>query len=303
LIFPKDVCCRDSHLDSLLLSDYHQYVGEAVSIADSLGARPILNYFIGVGSVAMRVSFGNSTFVLGNVSDSAWVYFFPLSFIFKEPLPIVLGSLLALWFVLDAFLKKRSRIPVLLLVVPILIYSLSAVLSKFNLGIRHILPALPFLYILIGGAAAYLMSRFRRVVWAIVPLLLWLVVSTLLSFPNYLAYFNEIQPLTGLKKYEIFVDSNLDWGQNLIRLDDFVKKNGIKKIKVSYWFDADPTKAYVPQSLEWGDGFDESVEWYAVGVSGFQFSRGQQGDPFLFLRNKEPVKIVGDGILVYRVTK
>ena len=303
LIFPKDVCCRDSHLDSLLLSDYHQYVGEAVSIADSLGARPILNYFIGVGSVAMRVSFGNSTFVLGNVSDSAWVYFFPSTFIFKEPLPTVLGSFLALWFVIDTFLKKRSRIPVLMLVVPALIYFLSAILSKFNLGIRHILPALPFLYILISGAAAYLMSRFRRAVWVIVPLLLWLVLGTFLSSPNYLAYFNEIQPLTGLGKYEIFVDSNLDWGQNLIRLADFVKENDINKIKVSYWFDADPTKSYVPEAIDWGGGFDSSVEWYAVGVTQFQFAKIQKDDPFLFLRIKDPVKIVGDGILVYRVTK
>jgi hypothetical protein len=224
----------------------------------------------------------------------------------------VLGSLLALWFVLNAFFKKRSRISVLVLVVPALIYSLSAVLSKFNLGIRHILPAFPFLYILIGGAAAYLMSRFRRAVWVIAPLLLWLVFGTLFSFPNYLAYFNEIQTLTGLEKYEIFVDSNLEWGQNLIRLSNFVEKNGIKKIKVSAWFGDAPTRAYVPQSLEWGDGFDESVEWYAVGVSGFQFAKvqkgdpflplGQKEDPFLFLRDKDPVEIVGDGILVYKIT-
>ena len=303
LIFTKDVCCHDPRLDSLLLSDYHQYVGEAVSIADSLGARPILNYFIGVGSTAMRVSFGNSPFILGSASNSAWLYFFPLSFLFKEPLPTVLGSLLALWFVLDSFIKKRNRTQVLVLIVPVLIYSLSAVLSKFNLGIRHILPAFPFLYILIGGAVFSLLPRFRRAVWVIAPLLLWLVFGTLFSFPNYLAYFNEIQPLIGLEKHEIFVDSNLEWGQNLIRLADFVKEKNIKKIKINYWFDADPTKTYVPQSLEWGDGFDESVEWYAVGVSGFQFSKGQQGDPFLFLRIKEPVEIIGDGILVYRIQK
>jgi putative flippase GtrA len=303
LIFPKDVCCRDSHLDSLLLSGYYQYAGDAVPVADSLGARPILNYLVGVGAVATRIAPGNSPFVLGNVSSSAWLYFFPLSFLFKEPLPTMLGSLLALWFVLNAFLKKRSRISVLVLVVPALIYSLSAVLSKFNLGIRHILPAFPFLYVLIGGAAAYLVSRFRRAVWVIVPLILWLVFGTLLSFPNYLAYFNEIQTLTGLEKYEIFIDSNLDWGQNLIRLADFVKETGIEKIKVNYWLDADPTRAYLPEAIDWGGGFDSTIEWYAVGSTQFQFAKMQKEDPFLFLRSKEPVKIVSDGILVYRITK
>lgn len=302
LIFPKDVFSVYTRFDSLLLSDYYRGAEKIVPIADSLGARPILNYFVGIKSVAVRVSQGNAPFFLGNVTDSAWMYFFPLSFLFKEPLPIVLGSLLALWLVFDTFLKKRRGVPVLELVIPALVYSLSVVFSKFNLGIRHILPALPFLYILIGGAAAFFCARFRRAVWVIAPLLLWLVVSTLFSFPNYLAYFNEIQPLIGVEKYEIFVDSNLEWGQNLVRLSNFVKDNGIEKIKVSAWFDNFPVKRYVSQSLEWGEGFDENVEWYAVGASVFQFAKGQEGDPFLFLRDKEPIEIIGDGILVYRIT-
>lgn len=301
LAFPKDACCPDSQLDSLLLSGYYRYVGDAVPIADSIGARPILNYLIGVGAVATRIAPGNSPFVLGNISNSARMYFFPLSFLFKEPLPTVLGSLLAFWFVLGIFHKKRGRIPVLMLVIPALIYSLSAVLSRFNLGIRHLLPSLPFLYILIGGATVFLCSRFRRAVWLAAPVILWLVLGTLLSFPNYLAYFNEIQPLTGLEKHEIFADSNLDWGQNLIRLADFVKEKGIRKIKVSYWFDIGPTRTYVPEADDWGEGFDNSVEWYAVGATQFQFAKVQKDDPFLFLRSKEPVEIVGDGILVYEI--
>lgn len=302
LIFPKDVIGVNARLDSLLLSDYYRDVEEVVPIADSVGGRPILNYFVGIRSVATRVSPGSAPFVLGRISNSAWPYFFPLSFLLKEPVPTVLGSILALWFVLNAFLKRRNRILILMLVVPALIYSLSAVLSKFNLGIRHMLPAFPFLYILIGGAAVFLCSRYRRAIWLGVPLTLWLVAGTLFSFPNYLAYFNEIQPLMGMEKYEIFVDSNLEWGQNLIRLSNFVEKNGIKRIKVSAWFGDAPTKAYIFQPLDWGNGFDGSVEWYAVGVSGFQFTKGQKGDPFLFLRDKDPVEIVGDGILVYRIS-
>ncbi len=304
LTFPKDVFGVNTRLDSLLLSDYYRYAEKIVPVADSLGVRPILNYLVGIGSVAMRVSPGSAPFVLGNVSNSAWLYFFPLSFLFKEPIPTILGSLLALWFVIYTLLRRRGDIiPALFLAVPAVLYSLSVVLSKFNLGIRHILPSFPFLYILIGGATAFLCSRFRRTSWVIVPLISWLVLGTLFSFPNYLAYFNEIQPLAGLKKYDIFIDSNLEWGQNLIRLSNFVEKHGIEKIKVSAWFGDAPTKVYVPQALDWGNGFDGSIEWYAVGASGFQLTKGQKGDPFLFLRGREPIETVGDGILVYRIAK
>lgn len=304
LIFPKDVCCHNAHMDSLLLSDYYRFTTGLVPVADSLGARPILNYFIGAGAVATRIIPGSSPFILGGVSDYGWIYFFPLSFLLKEPLPTVLGLVLVLGFIIYSFRKgKEARAPVLFLVVPAALYFLSAVLSKFNLGIRHILPAFPFLYILIAGALVFLCSRFRRAIWLSVFLISWLVVGTLLSFPNYIAYFNEIQPLLGLKKYDIFVDSNLEWGQNLIRLSDFVEQHGIEKIKVNAWYSDLALKAYVPEAVDWGNGFESDIEWYAVGVTAFQGSKGQKDDPFLFLRDKTPVEAVGDGILVYRITK
>jgi len=304
LIFPKDICCHDARQDSLLLSDYYRFTTSLVPVADSLGVRPILNYFIGAGAVATRIIPGNSPFVLGEVSNFGWIYFFPLSFLLKEPLPTVIGLVLALGFVIYSFRKgKEARAPVLFLMVPAVLYSLFAFFSRFDLGIRHILPSFPFLYILIAGALVFLCSRFRRAIWLGVFLVSWLIVGTLLSFPNYLAYFNEIQPLLGLKKYEIFLDSNLDWGQNIIRLSDFVKQRGIEKIKVNAWYDDLAMKAYIPQSVGWGSGFESDIAWYAVGATTFQGSKGQEDDPFLFLRDKTPVEVVGDGILVYRITK
>jgi hypothetical protein len=53
--------------------------------------------------------------------------------------------------------------------------------------------------------------------------------------------------------------------------------------------------------LDWGNGLDSEVEWYAVGVTPFQLAKGAKDDPYEFLRDEEPIKIVGDGILVYQI--
>src|SRR3989344_5715028 len=57
----------------------------------------------------------------------------------------------------------------------------------------------------------------------------WLLTETLMVFPYYLTYFNQLAggPSGG---HRYVVDSNLDWGQDLKRLADWVDKNNIKKI-------------------------------------------------------------------------
>lgn len=300
LLFPGDVCCFDPK-EAFFLNEYYADLEELSFLADSLG-RPVLNYISGVKAVIDRIRPGNPPFIFGKVSGSSWWYFFPVSFFFKEPIPTVLGALGALCFAVWALLRLISlRFRIAFLVIPFGLYILLAVFSRFNLGIRHIIPSLSFLYILIGSAVSYLWERVSWAPLAVSVMGIWLVLGTVLSFPNYIAYFNGMHRVLGWDKHEVFVDSNLQWGQNLIRLGRFVREQNIEKIKVDAWFDNFPNPFYVPQALNWGEGFDNKVEWYAVGVTPFQLTKGVKGDPYEFLRDEEPVEIVGDGILVYHM--
>jgi len=67
----------------------------------------------------------------------------------------------------------------------------------------------------------------------------WAVFSVVRTYPYFLAYFNESigGPQNG---YKYVTDSNLDWGQDLKRLADFVNENGIEKIKLDYFGWSDP---------------------------------------------------------------
>jgi hypothetical protein len=114
-------------------------------------------------------------------------------------------------------------------------------LSRLNLGVRHVLPAYPFFLLLTGFAVAELLNGPRR--WPRVMLALvgtWLLVGTLRVFPHFLSYFNEVAggPRNGI---HWLVDSNLDWGQDLARLGQWMQHNKVPRINLCYFGNADPT--------------------------------------------------------------
>jgi hypothetical protein len=58
-------------------------------------------------------------------------------------------------------------------------------------------------------------------------------------WPDYISYFNEIVggPKNG---WRYLRDSNIDWGEDLPALSEYMKRNGIDKIKLLYFGSADP---------------------------------------------------------------
>jgi hypothetical protein len=90
--------------------------------------------------------------------------------------------------------------------------------SRINIGLRHILPALPFLAIITAAGALWMMEQSRRWKWA--P---WLVISSLAAHPDYLPYFNAF---AGDHPENIVVDSDLDWGQDIKRLGQRLQELG-----------------------------------------------------------------------------
>jgi hypothetical protein len=99
-----------------------------------------------------------------------------------------------------------------------------------QIGIRYYLVEFPLLYVLAG-------SLFRN--WdgfnamqkrSIMALGLYLCISVLSYYPNYLAYFNEIV-WDRKMAYKYLADSNLDWGQDRHAFEEYLKAHPeVKKI-------------------------------------------------------------------------
>jgi len=160
--------------------------------------------------------------------------------------------------------------------------------SPLNIGIRHLMPTIPLIFILAaivwkkwimrldfssGDFAAIARSFIMSIVKYIflVLLLAWLVLETLFAAPYFLSYFNELGGGTW-GGYHFVTDSNYDWGQDLLRLQTFVNAHPeIDKIAVDYFGGGNPKYYLGNKEVNWwsaqGNPADQNIHWLAVSVN------------------------------------
>ncbi|MFJ6835862.1 ArnT family glycosyltransferase [Streptomyces sp. NPDC091209] len=169
----------------------------------------------------MRVQFGfeNTTwqgFLFGHLYRGSLWYYLPAALLVKTPL-----GMAALWtagsVTLLAVRRLRPAAPYLL--VPPALLLASAMTGSRDLGVRYAL-FMPVFLAVAAGCAVVLRRRWSG--WAGIVtavLVLFVAVSSLLTYPYYLPYANEAFGGTE-KTYLRLHDSNVDWGQDLGRLAD-----------------------------------------------------------------------------------
>lgn len=169
-------------------------------------------------------------YLMGEFKKGGWWYYFLLAFLFKTQVPILILLVLSLIF----FKRYPSKhwLDEAFLILPILIFVTFTSAFANNLGLRYLLPIYPLLFIFISRLADFFL-RNRITLAAIFLLAVWYLTNTLLIYPDYLAYFNELVggPEQGHKYLD---DSNIDWGQDLKRLKIYMDAHGIDKIKLIY---------------------------------------------------------------------
>jgi hypothetical protein len=190
-----------------------------------------------------------TAFFNGEFGTKGWLWYFPYCLAMKTPLPLF--GILALAAAGLARSRRAGQLclPTLLyeaapLLVFFVVYWAFALTSHLNIGQRYLLPTYPVMFILAGAAALWLRPL------AYVPsllgagLLLAFVAESLVTWPNYLSYFNAVAggPKNG---YRHLVDSSLDWGQDLPGLDNWLHDNGLNNqntvpVYLSYFGTAAP---------------------------------------------------------------
>jgi tetratricopeptide (TPR) repeat protein len=254
-------------------------------------------------------------YLLGSYStDGFWLYF-PVAFAVKTPLLslLLLLSTVGLW----VFKKKRPGSSGFFILVPVVVYFSLAVLSRINIGLRHILPIYPFLFVLIGWTAA---EFWRDKTWAkrgaLFFLLLWYLWSSISTYPHFLAFFNELAggPQNG---HKVLLDSNLDWGQDLKGLKRWMDQTGVKKIQFLYFGHyniAEPRyygidAIYLPGS--WvhqttsPSKSSEVPDYLAISANQLfgHFPRGERREDFVRpFRSLRPITNIGYSIIIYRIS-
>ncbi|MFY9457681.1 MAG: glycosyltransferase family 39 protein [Candidatus Spechtbacterales bacterium] len=277
-----------------------------VWMSDKPLLRAYAQYLLGVSMVFMRVAGGNTTYFLGEVSNQAWWYYFPVAFFFKVPGAILVFIALSVILLLKrtfsmAILQKNFVEVAMLLFV--IFYWVISITGNLNIGVRHVLPTFPFIYLLIAGQMKrWLFQDTKNAGRAIfiAVLLVWYIGLSIGIYPHYIAYFNEFAggPANG---YKYVVDSNLDWGQDLRRLKKFVEEKNIDRIKVDYFGGGD-VKYYLGERAEiWHADNGETTGWLAVSATFLQTSRAYPRASYEWLDKYAPVKKIGFSMFVYNI--
>ena len=316
----------------LLGSFGNRPLAEAVVwMSDKPVIRAPAQYLLGLLMVVQRSAGGNTTYFLGEVSAAGWHSYFPVVYFIKEPLAWWALAAIALGANAAQTKNEKRRIKNLAahfdefaMLLWLAIYWATSIRSNLNIGVRHLLPIYPFAIILVSGQLTAisnklisnkLRNRYIAYCLLLTALLGWFIFESLKVYPHYLTYFNQVVggPSGG---YRYVVDSNLDWGQDLLRLSKWVKQNGIQKIELDYFGWADPAyylkDRYIwLNSTKYRDAADfvsrnQSGGWLAVSATFLQGSKGTPDNPSYpnyddWLKAHQPVTVIGNSIFVYNL--
>ena len=237
-----------------------------------------------------------NAFVLGEDYQGGRWYFFPVAILSKTPIALLLLACIGIAGRLEGKHIRAPTTAVLLggIIGPMLI----GVLGNINLGVRHVLPIYPFLAML--GAlgveklrqTASSLSGLRRGLAAL--LVGWQIVVCLLAVPQFLPYFNEAaMPFFG----KILVDSDLDWGQDLYRLESRLATTDPSQVYLAYFGDGAIVRH---QSAAWNTLTPEQrpTGWVAISETIAQ----EHAREFGWL-GQQPFERVGRSIRLYHFAR
>jgi hypothetical protein len=282
-------------------SDWAAAIGHRLS--DLVGENvpiPAPEFINGIRWVVAHHARGHTGYLLGKVRKTGWWYFFPITLALKTPLPfLILGGIGLIilgrqgWRGADWRMVAPAAMSVTLLLV--------CMPARINIGVRHILPIYPLLAIVAGFGAVRLwnLARSKRVGPAIViVLLLWQLISSAVIHPDYLAYFNE---LAGRHPERFLVVTDLDWGQDLLRLVKVLHARKIDSVALAYTGSAEPSRHDLPQ---WQvlQPCELATGWVAISVQTLKIGWAVPPyDGYAWLEAYEPRELVGKSIRLYYI--
>ena len=181
---------------------------------------PAPDFFIGIGTLQNeRGTF--MQYLFGRISREGWWWYFPAAIALKTPIPFLL---LIVFGAAVTWREKLLRVIYIESMLAAIVMILLAANSHLDLGIRYILPA--YVPLTLAAAAAVIATPFRTIGALLVAAQ---VIISMVAHPDYFPYFNAF---AGNDPSRYLVDSNLDWGQDVLRLRSAVRKLHVDHITV-----------------------------------------------------------------------
>ena len=284
-----------------------------------LGHLPVpfpADYVLGIDLQQVDFESGKKLSYFGGViSTTGWWWWYLLALEVKLPL----GTILLLCGLGTGLLKTKGTDrgdSFVLLSIPIFVLLVVSCKSSYTNHLRYAFPALPFLFIYLGqvGSVFNLENDWKNKA-SVGFLIGWILLSSLSVYPHSLSYFNELAGgPSGGSRY--LVDSNIDWGQDLIFLKSWLHENQKDRpLYLAYYGNIRPRYVDFEETHRWPNEFYENQvdgkdALYAISTTLLQgmphlARNGGHGSGYInsemldFFRKKLPVGRAGYSILIY----
>jgi hypothetical protein len=262
LYWPDTLRCLTTQVAPLAgVADRKNLIGNLLYYAGRWFHLPSHAFLFGLNAVASHNSGGHKSYLLGLRSEQGWWYYFPVVFAVKSTMAALAATALLLLAGVRMAVTRASRhviqqfraIPLIWigLLFPPGLYFVLSMTSGINIGLRHILPVYPFLYVALAALLTHAAPQqpateprpsgsggMRRLAGCAMIALGALQVAECAGItPDYLAFFNALAGGPG-KGPEYLVDSNIDWGQDVKKLVKWLDAHGTRKAWCSYFGNA-----------------------------------------------------------------
>jgi len=273
-------------------------------------------YIFGLYTVFVHNHLGHPTSLLGQASVFGWWYYFPVAFALKTSLPFLLLSVVAAGWSLYACVMGRDKRFVPLLI-GLGIYLVASMNSNVNIGVRHIAPVFPFLFLLGGACLDWTLkwSRVRLARGLVAILLGWMLVDCIRAYPDYLAFTNALT--FGKPGWALLADSNVEWGQDIGELARYLQARGETNLvgALSAGWATPPMYGIKLLDIPPPDLQLSTTEYVAIGAgflngasvpagikdeNGVELNDEQRRNYFAKYRALKPERVFGNSIYLYR---
>ncbi len=187
-------------------------------------------YARGASELLAHTQEGHKSFFFGEVSREGWWYYYLASYFIKTPLAFLIILIFYFFFKIFRGGNDLKKIHFMIFLLPLLILLWTSFLNKVNIGIRHVLPMFPFIFVFTSEIINVKLKEKKRqkMLYVVLGILIiWYVGNSFWIYPDYLMHFNQLVggPENGWK-YSVLGD---DWGQDDLKLVKWMKENGYKE--------------------------------------------------------------------------
>lgn len=305
--WPDTLRCLRGRAESFARwGDPHTFTGRFLAFLGRWVHLPTHTFPFGLEMVADHNRVGHQTYLLGRLSTLGWWYYFPVAFAVKSTMAALLSLLLLLGLAMRVTWRNLRTVPLVwyTLALPPLVYFGASMTSSINIGVRHILPVYPFVYVVtVAVLAAGDQRRWRHGLLAVVLFLQ--AAESAAIYPHYLAFFNALSGGPG-NGPRYLADSNIDWGQDLKKLARWLNVHGTNRAYIAYFgndqMSNEGIQAFNVPSTDDQHG-REGIDGYVAASVTHLVGTYVGAEPLAWLRERKPVAKVGYSIYVYDLRK